>query len=156
MRAMKSAGLSRAAAGTSTMMRAPSTLFAMFAAPPRAPAALLMDCATSLLVPMIAAGVLSIRNAFPITLGANIGTTVTAMLAALVTGSWGLVIALVHLLFNLSATLCLYPIPAVRFFPVQCARTLARLTLKNRLYAVAYVGVTFILVPLAGMLIFKD
>ncbi len=111
---------------------------------------------TSLLVPMIAAGVLSIRNAFPITLGANMGTTVTAMLAALVTGSWGLVIALVHLIFNLSATLVLYPFPAVRYLPVRMATALARLTLRNRLWAVAYVVVAFILMPLAGMMLFKE
>ncbi len=111
---------------------------------------------TSLLVPMIAAGVLTLRNAFPITLGANIGTTVTALLAALVTGSWGLVIALVHLVFNLASTLLLYPIPAVRYLPVRCAEWLARLTTKNRFYALAYIVVTFILIPVGGMLLFKD
>ncbi len=111
---------------------------------------------TSLLVPMIAAGVLTLRNAFPITLGANIGTTVTALLAAIVAGSWGLVIALVHLIFNLTATALIYPIPAVRDVPVNMARWLARLTIANRLYAGLYILVTFILIPIAGMLIFKD
>jgi sodium-dependent phosphate cotransporter len=111
---------------------------------------------TSLLVPMIAAGILTLRNALPITLGANIGTTVTAMLAALVTGSWGLVIALVHLTFNLAATALIYPVPAVRYIPVRMAEGLARLTTRNRLWAVAYVVVAFVVVPLVGMLIFKD
>jgi len=111
---------------------------------------------TSLLVPMIAAGVLTLRNAFPITLGANIGTTVTALLAALVAGQWGLVIALVHLIFNVAATALLYPIPAVRYVPVRLAEWLARLTIKNRLYAGLYILVTFILIPVTGMLIFKD
>ncbi|MCP3920376.1 MAG: sodium dependent phosphate transporter [bacterium] len=111
---------------------------------------------TSLLVPMIAAGILSLRNALPITLGANIGTTITAMLAAIVTGSWGLVIALVHLLFNLASTALIYPIPAARYLPVRLAEGLARLTTRNRLWAVAYVGVTFIVIPIAGMLFFKD
>ncbi len=111
---------------------------------------------TSLLVPMIAANVLTLRNAFPITLGANIGTTVTALLAAMVTGSWGLVIALVHLIFNLSATALVYPFSAVRDIPVRCAQQLARLTVRNRLFAVVYVVVTFIVIPLTGMLIFKD
>ncbi len=111
---------------------------------------------TSLLVPMIAAGVLTLRNAFPITLGANIGTTITALLAALVTGSWGLVIALVHLVFNLAATALLYPLPLTRDIPVKCAQWLAKLTLKNRFYALAYIVVTFIVIPVSGMLIFKD
>jgi len=110
---------------------------------------------TSLLIPMIAAGVLSVRNAFPITLGANIGTTVTALLAATVAGSWGLVIALVHFCFNGAATLVLYPIPAVRYLPVRMAEGLARLTLRNRMWAVLYVVITFVVIPLAGMMIFR-
>ncbi len=111
---------------------------------------------TSLLIPMIAAGVLSLRNAFPITLGANIGTTVTALITAIVAGSWGLVIALVHLIFNLAATSLVYPVPAVRFLPVRMAEWLARLTLKNRLYAALYIVITFVVIPICGMLIFKD
>lgn len=111
---------------------------------------------TSLLVPMIAAGILTLRNAFPITLGANIGTTVTALLAALVTGDWGLVIALVHLSFNVAATILIYPIPKVRYLPVEMAEALARLTTRNRLLAIAYVGITFVVLPLVCMVIFKD
>ncbi len=111
---------------------------------------------TSLLVPMIAANVLTLRNAFPITLGANIGTTVTALLAAMVAGSWGLVIALVHLLFNLCSTALIYPVPAIRHIPVRLAEGLARLTLRNRAFAIIYIVVTFVAIPLAGMLIFKD
>jgi solute carrier family 34 (sodium-dependent phosphate cotransporter) len=38
---------------------------------------------TSILVPLAAAGVLSLRNAYPVTLGANVGTTITALLAAM-------------------------------------------------------------------------
>jgi len=108
---------------------------------------------TSLLVPMIAAGVLSLRNAFPITLGANIGTTVTALLAALVAGSWGLVIALVHLFFNLAATVLIYPIPSLRDIPVRMAEWLARLTIKSRVYAGLYIIVTFVVIPVVGMLL---
>ncbi len=111
---------------------------------------------TSLLVPMIAAGVLSLENAFPITLGANIGTTITALLAAMVSGSWGLVIALVHLTFNLAATALIYPIPSVRYLPVRMARSLAALTIRNRLWSIAYVLITFVFVPLALMLLLKD
>ena len=38
---------------------------------------------TSLVVPLAGAGVLSLRQIFPFTLGANIGTTVTALMASL-------------------------------------------------------------------------
>ena len=46
---------------------------------------------------MFAAGVLTLENGFPITLGANIGTTITAILAAMAADkNAGLTIALVH------------------------------------------------------------
>ena len=65
---------------------------------------------TSLLVPLAGAGILTVEQIFPITLGANVGTTVTALLASLATGHpAGLTIALVHLLFNASGILLLYP-----------------------------------------------
>ncbi|MEX2562678.1 MAG: Na/Pi symporter, partial [Nitriliruptoraceae bacterium] len=82
---------------------------------------------TSILVPMVAAGVLTVRNAYPVTLGANIGTTATALLASLAVDlPAGLVIALVHVLFNLLAITIIYPVPAVRYLPVRIAGALAR------------------------------
>jgi sodium-dependent phosphate cotransporter len=111
---------------------------------------------TSLLVPLVASGILSLRNAFPITLGANLGTTITAILAAMVAGSVGLVIALVHLIFNLAGTALIYPFPKLRNLPVEMATRLARLTTRNRLWAVVYVVVTFVLIPLVGMIIFGE
>ena len=64
---------------------------------------------TSILIPMSAAGVLCIRNAYPVTLGANVGTTITALLAALASSSPdALTVALVHTLFNITGILVLY------------------------------------------------
>jgi len=106
---------------------------------------------TSLLVPLAGAGLLSLEQAFPITIGANIGTTVTAFLAALaVTGPnavYGLTIALVHLLFNLTATILIYPIPRVREIPLSLARGLARLAVRSKLLAIGYVVVLFYGLP---------
>jgi len=111
---------------------------------------------TSLLVPLCAAGILTIPNAFPITLGANIGTTVTALLASLAAeGSAGLTIALVHLLFNLTGTLMIYPVPAMRKIPVRVAEWLAMLATHNKLWILVYVGVLFIGLPLAGVFLFN-
>ena len=42
---------------------------------------------TSLLIPMVGAGILTVEAAFPVTLGANIGTTATAILASFATGN---------------------------------------------------------------------
>ncbi len=110
---------------------------------------------TSLMVPLFAAGILKLENGFPVTLGANIGTTVTALLAALTTGVNGLTIALVHLLFNLSSTAIIYPVPAVRRVPIRLAEKLAELAVRNRFYAVFYVVGFFVIIPLVGNLIFR-
>ena len=111
---------------------------------------------TSLLIPMIAAGVLSIENGYPVTLGANLGTTVTALLAALaVPQIGGLQIALVHLLFNASGTLLFYPVPALRRLPLGAARRLADQAVERRAWVAAYVIGVFVVLPLVGTLVFR-
>jgi len=106
---------------------------------------------TSLMVPLAGAGVLTLAQAFPVTLGANIGTTVTALLAALAaTGEYagaGLTIALVHLLFNLTGTLVIYPWEPIRNIPLRMAQGVADLAIRSRGLAIAYVLVLFYLVP---------
>jgi sodium-dependent phosphate cotransporter len=107
---------------------------------------------TSLLVPLAGAGLITLEQAFPITIGANIGTTITALLAALaVTGPnarWGLTIALVHLLFNVSATCLIYPWKRVRGIPLTAARRLAAVAVNSRKYALLYVVILFYGLPL--------
>jgi sodium-dependent phosphate cotransporter len=107
---------------------------------------------TSLLVPLAGAGVLTLEHAFPVTLGANIGTTVTALLAALAAtdqnAAAGLTIALVHLLFNLSGTLIIYPFEPIRRIPLVLARRLADVALRSRVWAIGYVVGLFYLIPL--------
>jgi sodium-dependent phosphate cotransporter len=107
---------------------------------------------TSLLVPLAGAGLITLEQAFPITIGANIGTTITAALAALAaTGPnarWGITIALVHFLFNLSATLFIYPIPRIREIPLNAARKLASIAVESRRWALIYVLALFYGVPL--------
>jgi len=111
---------------------------------------------TSLLVPMCAAGVLTLENAFPIMLGANIGTTVTALLASLAAdSSAGLTIALVHTLFNLVGVVVFYPFPRLRRIPIQLARLLATKASRRPAWLLVYVGVVFILIPLGGWLLLR-
>ncbi len=106
---------------------------------------------TSLLVPLAGAGVLTLRQAFPITIGANIGTTVTALLAALAaTGAnagAGITIALVHLLFNISGTVLIFPIKVIRNVPLAGAEWLAGTAVRSRKWALIYVVVLFYGVP---------
>jgi sodium-dependent phosphate cotransporter len=104
---------------------------------------------TSILVPLVASGILVVRNAYPITLGANIGTTITALLAALGAGEVdGLTIAFVHTLFNVAGIIVLYPWPRVRYIPVRAAERLADVAVERRWLALTYTGTVFLLVPI--------
>ncbi len=110
---------------------------------------------TSILVPLLGAGVLTLANAFPITLGANVGTTVTALLASLaVDSSAGLVVALVHTLFNVAGILLIYPLPAVRRIPLEIARRLADQAVHHRSLIVAYIIGLFVILPVLGLVVF--
>lgn len=108
---------------------------------------------TSLLVPLMAAGVISLELAFPITIGANIGTTTTAILASFATGNpAAITIAFVHFLFNFFGTILIYPVKFIRRIPIALARGLGELVYKKRRYAFIYVAVSFFIVP--SLLIF--
>ena len=106
---------------------------------------------TSLMVPLAGAGVLTLAQAFPVTLGANLGTTVTALLAALAAtdqnAQAGLTIALVHLLFNLTGTILIYPWEPIRRIPLRMAKRLADVAVESKIAAIGYVVVLFYAVP---------
>ena len=111
---------------------------------------------TSVLIPMIAAGILTIRNAFPVTLGANVGTTITALLASLATENpAGLIIAIHHILFNAIGILIWYPLPVLRNIPLRLAGALARLAEIRKSLVVGYVIGTFIVIPVIGILLLQ-
>lgn len=110
---------------------------------------------TSLLVPLFGAGVLTLEAGFPIMVGANIGTTITALMAASVTGKAGLTIALVHLLFNIAGTLLFFPFRATRRIPIRLAEGLADLAIRNRAWVVVYIVGVFFVLPILGILIWK-
>lgn len=110
---------------------------------------------TSILVPLVGSGVLTIRNAYPITLGANLGTTITALLASLAVDlQAGLVVALTHTLFNLAAIVTIYPVRRIRYIPVQLAEGMAEVATEHRAIVFLYVAGVFLLAPLLGILIF--
>lgn len=111
---------------------------------------------TSIMVPLTAAGVLTLRNAYPMTLGANIGTTITAILAAMAASRpEALTIAFVHTLFNCTAIAIVYPIQIIRELPVRAAEMLADLAADKRAWAVVYVVGMFIVVPLIGTVLLR-
>ncbi|XP_037084021.1 sodium-dependent phosphate transport protein 2B-like [Pollicipes pollicipes] len=106
---------------------------------------------TSALTPLVGVGVISLDRMYPLTLGSNIGTTTTAILAALAASGKTLrpsiQIALVHFFFNVSAILIFYVPPFMRW-PIPLARGLGNITADYRWFAVAYLIGMFLLLPL--------
>ncbi|KAM6924317.1 sodium-dependent phosphate transport protein 2A isoform 2-T2 [Xenentodon cancila] len=105
---------------------------------------------TSAMTPLVGIGVISLERAYPLTLGSNIGTTATALLAALASPGNKLAasiqIALCHLFFNVFGILLWYPLPFMRL-PIRMARVLGERTAKYRWFAVLYLLLCFLLLP---------
>ena len=103
---------------------------------------------TSLVVPLAGAGVLTLRQIFPFTLGANIGTTVTALLAAITGTVSALVAAFSHLLFNITGIVIIYCIPVLRNIPLRCAEIISEQAVTKKYLPLLYLFFIFVLVPL--------
>jgi sodium-dependent phosphate cotransporter len=102
---------------------------------------------TSLAVPMAGAGLLTLVQIFPYTLGANIGTTVTAGIAAIATGNLSaIIVAFSHLLFNISGIIVWWPF---KFIPILMAERFAGIAVKYKIAAILYIVVVFFLIPIA-------
>ena len=82
-------------------------------------------------------------------MGANIGTTVTALIAAISQTEAALAVAICHLLFNLFGVFILFPIRSIRNIPIWLSETLGLYAGKRRLVGVAYIVITFFLIPFA-------
>ena len=107
---------------------------------------------TSLVVPLAGAGVLTLRQIFPFTLGANIGTTITALMASLTGTVSALIAAISHLLFNIVGILIIYGLPFLREIPIYCAENIAEKAVENKLIPVLYLVSIFVIVPLLAIL----
>ncbi|XP_055015153.1 sodium-dependent phosphate transport protein 2A isoform X2 [Boleophthalmus pectinirostris] len=105
---------------------------------------------TSAITPLIGVGVIGLERAYPLTLGSNIGTTATALLAALASPgnrlAAALQIALCHLFFNVLGIILWYPIPCMRF-PIRMSRVLGERTAKYRWFAILYLLIFFLALP---------
>jgi sodium-dependent phosphate cotransporter len=118
---------------------------------------------TSLIVPLAGARVVSLAQVFPFTMGANIGTCITALLAATaITGDMqvlALHIALVHLFYNTSGVVLFLVVPWLRRLPIQSAEWLGRKTEHNRIWVFVYIATFFFLIPalvLSGQAVFQQ
>ena len=108
---------------------------------------------TTLMVPLVGNGILRAKDIYPFTLGANIGTCITAVIAAMaITGATAGVamqIALVHLLFNVFAVAVIFGIPLLRDIPLKLSSALANLAAERKLYGAAYIAGLFFVLPLS-------
>ncbi len=113
---------------------------------------------TSVVVPIVAQRIVSLRKAAPFILGANIGTTITAFIAAFfnVNTTGAISIAIAHFLFNLIGVLIFYPIPLLRKIPIEMANWLGKLTLKYRLAVFVYILMIFFFIPFSLIYLNKD
>ncbi|GAB1600811.1 sodium-dependent phosphate transport protein 2A-like [Argonauta hians] len=106
---------------------------------------------TSTLTPLVGMGVIHIERMYPLTLGSNIGTTATGLLAAMATSGdklkAALQIGLCHLLFNVTGILIFYPVPIMRKLPINLAKMLGNTTAKYRWFAFLYLLCAFFVLP---------
>lgn len=101
---------------------------------------------TSFIVPIVGAGILTLQQVLPYTMGSNIGTTITAIIAALVIKTpEALTVAFAHLLFNIFGIVAIWKF---QFIPIKMAETLAAATQKRRYIAFVYILVTFFVIPI--------
>jgi sodium-dependent phosphate cotransporter len=111
---------------------------------------------TSLAVPLAGAGILTIQQIFPYTLGANVGTTITAILAALAVGEVNAVtVAFAHMLFNVCGILVVWPFPAIRRLPILMAEKMTDIAMYSRVIPVAWVLFFFFALPFAAILLLR-
>lgn len=101
---------------------------------------------TSLVIPLAGAGILTLVQVFPYTLGANLGTTGTAILASLATGEvHAVTIAFAHMVFNLCGIAVFLPLKKI---PLTLARKLADYSVKSKVIPIAFIGTIFFIIPL--------
>merc|ERR1719313_2602987 len=104
---------------------------------------------TSTLTPVVALGIISVEDMLPLTLGANIGTTCTAFLAAIVTEKKNaIMISVCHLFFNIFGILIWFPVPLMRRVPLWISARLGERSLWYKWFGTYYILLVFVVVPL--------
>ena len=112
---------------------------------------------TALTVPLAASGKFKVRTLFPFVVGANIGTTVTGLIAAFsasgAEAEAAMAGALVHTLFNTFAAILILGVPFLRKLPPAGSDWLAGLATKNKMYVFAWIGGVFFIIPILAVFI---
>jgi sodium-dependent phosphate cotransporter len=111
---------------------------------------------TSLVVPLVAEGKVSVKKSFPFIIGANIGTTITAAIAAIYKTEAAIALALVHFFFNLIGALIFLPFPFLRNIPVKIALYVGKKSVQHKFIGVAYILLMFFIIPFFLIYFNKD
>lgn len=102
---------------------------------------------TSLIVMAAALNRVRFLLAFNLIIGANVGTTLTALLAALGNGEAALTIALTHVLFNLTGLLLFAPWKKVKLWLIDRVELLGYLHVRHRLLGFIAILLLFFVIP---------
>ena len=103
---------------------------------------------TSTFTPLVGLSIITIEQMYLLTLGANVGTTFTSILASIVTGSVNAIqISICHFLFNIFGIIIWYPIPFMRKIPIIMAKRLGILVSKYKWFGIFYIIYTFGIFP---------
>ncbi len=100
---------------------------------------------TSIIIPLVGAGILTIEQIFPYTLGANIGTTITAMLAAFTVSEHkdlAVSVALAHLIFNIFGIIIIYPLKRI---PIGISKSIAGYVAQSKKHFFAFLVIYILL-----------
>lgn len=112
---------------------------------------------TSLVVPIVAKKVVKMRMAAPFIMGANMGTTITAFIAAFLNSNNSAInIAVAHFLFNFIGVLLFFPIPAMKELPIRLSTGLGKLTLRYRIAGFLFILLTFFIIPFSLIYLYQE
>lgn len=104
---------------------------------------------TSTLTPLVGIGLIRVEKMFPFTIGANIGTTVTGILAALASSNIqvGMQVAMSHLLFNSIGTLMWFMVPTMRAVPIAMAKFLGNVASDVKAFPILLIVFAWVVAP---------
>ena len=102
---------------------------------------------TSTIVPLAGAGVVRLHQLYPFTIGANVGTTVTALLASLTLNVTAMVAGFAHLFFNIFGIIIIFLNPLLKNIPLDLADWLSEKAVKNRFIPLFYLILFFFILP---------
>jgi solute carrier family 34 (sodium-dependent phosphate cotransporter) len=111
---------------------------------------------TSLIVPFAATGKVKLNKALHFILGANIGTTITAIVAGLFRSEAALAIAFAHLVFNVIGVSIFLVFPWLKRWLRKLAESFARYTSRYKMVGFIYILLTFFLIPFSLIYLYDD